>query len=142
MTNLWPILTLLAPLTVTVFSGRSAWLWLYLVASLALMFGLVKYVIYQFGQGNTDPLFKTLLLSNSADHRAAAVDRAPSAPCRAVTDIVLFWGAVAFALIAHYGVVMSTMMRCSTSIWSVRSHRSSRLSSPSSPRCARYGLGG
>ena len=89
MTNLWPILTLLPPLTVTVFGGRSAWLWLYLIASIALMFGLVKYVIYQFGQGNTDPLFKTLLLSNSADHRAAAVDRGPSAPCRDRYCVVL-----------------------------------------------------
>ena len=129
MTNLWPILTLLPPLAVTVFGGRSAWLWLSLVASLALMFGLVEYVIYQFGQGNTDPLFKTLLVSNSVDRayhdtyyvitnvHALTKTVLPALiigpllliaahPRRAVTDIVLFWGVVAFALIAHFGVVV------------------------------------
>jgi len=125
MINVWPFLILLPPLVVTIFRGRSAWLWLSLAISTAALFGAVQHVLSQYAQGNTDPLLGFLVISGRVDTNyhdtyyivanftALLPMLMPSLiigallflrahPRRAKTDIFLFWAVIAASLGATY----------------------------------------
>lgn len=130
MIPIWPSLVLLAPLLITLTARRNAWNWLSLAFGLALVWGILMIVTYEWGNGRSGGILATLLHARTGTGAAdrtfhdtyyviahlkwlgglaipaamiGALQFLPAHPKRAHIDIVLFWATVGLLVAISFG---------------------------------------